>query len=114
MQRRLIKCVDTKAEAEEEVDSTHCDHVLQPASTQKCNIQACERSPLGEFIENHTKHHVKTFLAGVCYVDMRFKSMFDSSMIGGNMPLSACSNCTKKITSNCEGKVMQHKLHILF
>lgn len=96
MQCRLIRCVDTKAEAEEEVDAAHCDHVLQPASTQKCNIQACERSPLGEFIENHTKHHVKTFLAGVCYVDMHFKS---SSMIGGNMPFSACSNCTKGIAT---------------
>lgn len=48
VQRRLIKCVDTKAETDEEVDPAQCDHELQPASTQKCNVQECERTPSGE------------------------------------------------------------------
>uniref|UniRef100_A0A674MQ18 ADAM metallopeptidase with thrombospondin type 1 motif 7 n=1 Tax=Takifugu rubripes TaxID=31033 RepID=A0A674MQ18_TAKRU len=42
VQRRLIKCINTKAETE--VDASKCDHDLQPASTQKCNVQKCERT----------------------------------------------------------------------
>lgn len=48
VQRRLIKCVDTKAETDEEVDAAQCDDELQPVSTQKCNVQECERTPSGE------------------------------------------------------------------
>ncbi|KAM7405853.1 hypothetical protein PAMP_000273 [Pampus punctatissimus] len=43
VQRRLIKCVDTKAETE--VDQAQCDHELQPESTLKCNLQECESAP---------------------------------------------------------------------
>uniref|UniRef100_H2V0N4 ADAM metallopeptidase with thrombospondin type 1 motif 7 n=1 Tax=Takifugu rubripes TaxID=31033 RepID=H2V0N4_TAKRU len=45
VQRRLIKCINTKAETE--VDASKCDHDLQPASTQKCNVQKCERTSSG-------------------------------------------------------------------
>ncbi|XP_077375099.1 A disintegrin and metalloproteinase with thrombospondin motifs 7 [Festucalex cinctus] len=47
VQRRLIKCVNTKAETEEEVDQTHCDHEVQPASTQKCNLDECHKDLSG-------------------------------------------------------------------
>lgn len=48
LQRRLIKCVNTKAETEEEVDQARCEPEMQPESTQKCNVQECERPPAGE------------------------------------------------------------------
>uniref|UniRef100_A0A7N9AVN3 A disintegrin and metalloproteinase with thrombospondin motifs 7-like n=1 Tax=Mastacembelus armatus TaxID=205130 RepID=A0A7N9AVN3_9TELE len=44
VQRRLIKCVNTKAEVDEEVDQAQCHHEPQPESTQKCNLQECERT----------------------------------------------------------------------
>uniref|UniRef100_A0A7N8Y3T1 A disintegrin and metalloproteinase with thrombospondin motifs 7-like n=1 Tax=Mastacembelus armatus TaxID=205130 RepID=A0A7N8Y3T1_9TELE len=43
VQRRLIKCVNTKAEVDEEVDQAQCHHEPQPESTQKCNLQECEK-----------------------------------------------------------------------
>ncbi|CAF99891.1 unnamed protein product, partial [Tetraodon nigroviridis] len=46
VQHRLIKCVNTKAEAEE-VEASQCDPELQPASTQNCNVQKCVRTPAG-------------------------------------------------------------------
>lgn len=49
MQHRLIKCVNTKAEAGE-VEASQCDPELQPASAQKCNTQKCARSPPGELL----------------------------------------------------------------
>lgn len=48
MQRRLIKCVNTKIETEEEVDRAQCDHQLQPENTQKCSLAECESAPSGE------------------------------------------------------------------
>ncbi|XP_032370029.1 A disintegrin and metalloproteinase with thrombospondin motifs 7 [Etheostoma spectabile] len=47
VQHRLIKCVNTKSDTHKEVDQTHCDHMLHPESTQKCNIQECESPPSG-------------------------------------------------------------------
>lgn len=49
MQRRLIKCVNTKAEAGE-VEASQCDPELQPANVQKCNVHKCERTPSGELL----------------------------------------------------------------
>lgn len=48
VQRRLIKCVNIKAETDEEVDGAQCDQELQPESNQKCNLQQCESAPSGE------------------------------------------------------------------
>lgn len=50
MQRRLIKCVNTKAETEG-VDPSKCDPDLQPASTQTCNMHKCEKTPSGELLQ---------------------------------------------------------------
>ncbi|XP_078128124.1 A disintegrin and metalloproteinase with thrombospondin motifs 7 [Sander vitreus] len=47
VQHRLIKCVNTKSDTHKEVDQAQCDHVLHPESTQKCNLQECERAPSG-------------------------------------------------------------------
>ncbi|KAI3377426.1 hypothetical protein L3Q82_008615 [Scortum barcoo] len=47
VQRRLIKCVNTKAETLEEVDGAQCNHEPQPESDQKCNLQQCESAPSG-------------------------------------------------------------------
>ncbi|XP_054468557.1 A disintegrin and metalloproteinase with thrombospondin motifs 7 [Anoplopoma fimbria] len=47
VQHRLIKCVNTKAETDEEVDQAQCDHELHPESTQKCNLQECEKAASG-------------------------------------------------------------------
>lgn len=48
MQQRLIKCVDTKAETEEEVEQVQCDRELKPNSTQKCHLQDCESPSPGQ------------------------------------------------------------------
>ena len=56
MQRRLIKCVNTKAETVEEVDQAQCDHQPQPESIQKCNLQECESAPSGESVTTQQKH----------------------------------------------------------
>ncbi|TKS69568.1 disintegrin and metalloproteinase with thrombospondin motifs 7 [Collichthys lucidus] len=48
-QRRLIKCINTKAETDEEVDQAQCDHEPQPESSQKCNLQDCMSAPSGLF-----------------------------------------------------------------
>ncbi|XP_017269792.1 A disintegrin and metalloproteinase with thrombospondin motifs 7 isoform X2 [Kryptolebias marmoratus] len=47
VQQRLIKCVDTKAETEEEVDQAQCDRELKPNNTQKCHLHDCESAPPG-------------------------------------------------------------------
>lgn len=48
VQRRLIKCINTKAETDEEVDQAQCDHEPPPESSQKCNSQDCTSAPSGE------------------------------------------------------------------
>lgn len=48
LQHRLIKCVDTRTEASEEVDRVQCDHKLKPNDTKKCNVRDCESDPSGE------------------------------------------------------------------
>uniref|UniRef100_A0A6I8NS37 ADAM metallopeptidase with thrombospondin type 1 motif 7 n=1 Tax=Ornithorhynchus anatinus TaxID=9258 RepID=A0A6I8NS37_ORNAN len=47
IQRRLVKCVNTKTGHPEE-DSSLCDHEAWPENSQKCNPQDCD---LGEFGE---------------------------------------------------------------
>lgn len=59
VQRRLIKCVNTKAEAAE-VEASQCDPELQPASTHKCNVQKCERTPSGELLQIYAYMRVYT------------------------------------------------------
>lgn len=51
VQHRLIKCVNTKAETDEEVEEAQCDHEPKPESAQKCNLQECESAPFGEHFE---------------------------------------------------------------
>lgn len=48
LQRRLIKCVNTNAEKEQEVEQAQCELETQPENTQKCNLQECEKPPAGE------------------------------------------------------------------
>lgn len=47
IQRRQVKCMDTRTGLAEE-DSSRCDHEPWPNSTQKCNPQDCESSEPGE------------------------------------------------------------------
>lgn len=49
LQRRLIKCVNTNAEKEQEVEQAQCELETQPENTQKCNLQECEKPPAGEW-----------------------------------------------------------------
>lgn len=50
MQHRLIKCVDTRAETDGEVDQAQCHHEPPPDSTRKCNTQECESVQPGEYV----------------------------------------------------------------
>lgn len=50
LQRRLIKCVNTDAGTEREVEQVQCELEKQPENTQKCNLQECERPPAGEWM----------------------------------------------------------------
>lgn len=50
MQHRLIKCVDTRAETDGEVDQAQCHHEPPPESTRKCNTQECESVQPGEYV----------------------------------------------------------------
>lgn len=61
VQHRLIKCVDTKAVTDDEVDAAQCDHELQPASTQKCHVQECEMKPSGESPAHMAQLSLMTF-----------------------------------------------------
>ncbi|KAG7283784.1 hypothetical protein CRUP_034408 [Coryphaenoides rupestris] len=45
VQHRLIKCVDTKAEGEDEVEQARCQLQTRPHSTNKCHLHDCE--PVG-------------------------------------------------------------------
>uniref|UniRef100_A0A8C9NF34 ADAM metallopeptidase with thrombospondin type 1 motif 7 n=1 Tax=Serinus canaria TaxID=9135 RepID=A0A8C9NF34_SERCA len=47
IQRRQVKCIDTRTGVAEE-DSSLCDHEPWPESTQKCNPQECDSSEPGE------------------------------------------------------------------
>lgn len=47
IQRRQVKCMDTRTGVAEE-DGSLCDHEPRPESTQKCNPQDCESSEPGE------------------------------------------------------------------
>ncbi|KAK0136946.1 A disintegrin and metalloproteinase with thrombospondin motifs 12 [Merluccius polli] len=47
VQHRLIKCVDTKAEVQDEVEQARCDLQPRPDSTKKCNLNECESAPSG-------------------------------------------------------------------
>ncbi|NWT29652.1 ATS7 metalloproteinase, partial [Cardinalis cardinalis] len=46
IQRRQVKCIDTRTGVAEE-DSSLCDHKPWPESTQKCNPQECDSSEPG-------------------------------------------------------------------
>lgn len=59
VQHRLIKCVNAKAEAGE-VEAPQCDPALQPASTQKCNVQKCETTPSGELLWIYARIRIYT------------------------------------------------------
>lgn len=48
VRRRLIKCVNTKAETDDDLNPAQCDRELQPEGTQKCNLQECKSAPSGE------------------------------------------------------------------
>uniref|UniRef100_A0A3Q4HZ00 A disintegrin and metalloproteinase with thrombospondin motifs 7-like n=1 Tax=Neolamprologus brichardi TaxID=32507 RepID=A0A3Q4HZ00_NEOBR len=48
VQHRLIKCVDTRAETDGEVDQAQCHHEPPPEGTRKCNTQECESVQPGE------------------------------------------------------------------
>ena len=48
VQRRLVKCVNSKSETEEEEERAQCDHESSPENTQKCNIQECENITFGK------------------------------------------------------------------
>lgn len=47
IQRRQVKCINTKTGLAEE-DSSLCDHEPWPESTQKCNPQDCESAEAGK------------------------------------------------------------------
>lgn len=51
VQQRLIKCVDTKADTDSEVDQAQCHHELKPVGSQKCNTQECESASPGEYVQ---------------------------------------------------------------
>ena len=57
VQHRLIKCVDTKAEVQDEVEQTRCDLQPRPDSTKKCNLNECESAPSGRWYALHKKMH---------------------------------------------------------
>lgn len=53
IQRRQVKCINTKTGLAEE-DSSLCDHEPWPESTQKCNPQDCESSESGKRVVSHS------------------------------------------------------------
>lgn len=49
VQHRLVKCVNTKAELEDENEHVDCDHEPRPKNTKKCNIHDCDSAPSGKW-----------------------------------------------------------------
>uniref|UniRef100_A0A674MB76 ADAM metallopeptidase with thrombospondin type 1 motif 7 n=1 Tax=Takifugu rubripes TaxID=31033 RepID=A0A674MB76_TAKRU len=95
VQRRLIKCINTKAETE--VDASKCDHDLQPASTQKCNVQKCERTSSGPVCvrDRLTSRFCKTLLwLGRCQLP--------------NIRAQCCKTCSQRSRVSCQNN------HVLF
>lgn len=51
IQHRLVKCVNTKAELEEEMEKdkeAQCDHEPWPENMRQCNLHDCDSTTSGE------------------------------------------------------------------